>query len=311
VIEGPTRRLDAGIGYSTDSLYRPTIGWRDADLFDSGWRLRGEARVESQLQGVSGGLDLPARSDGWADAIDASAIRTDVQNLVTRGITVSATRRGIDERWQPSYGLSYYFEEQEPAGVPRDTARALFARYEYVRRTTDDILFPRSGMVAAIRVGASAPGASTQTFARAVTQLAWFYPLSRRDNLALRGEAGGVLADSASGIPQALLFRTGGDTTVRGYAFQALGVPKGGAIVGGRYYALTSAEYTHWFSDSWGAAAFVDAGNAVDNWRDMRLAVGYGVGIRIKSPVGPFRLDLARGRDTRELRVHFSVGIAF
>jgi translocation and assembly module TamA len=311
VIEGPTRRLDAGIGYSTDAMYRSTVGWRDVNLFDSGWRLRGEARLESQLQGVSGGLDFPARSDGWADAIDASAPRTDVQNLLTRGITLGATRRGIDERRQPSYGLSYYFEEQEPVGAPRDTARALFARYEYTRRTTDDLLFPRSGMVAALRLGAGIPGASTRTFARVVTQLAWYYPLSQRDDLALRGEAGAVLADSAGGIPQALLFRTGGDSTVRGYAYQALGVQKDGAIVGGRYYALTSAEYIHWFSDAWGTAAFVDAGNAVDSWHDMRLAIGYGVGVRVRSPVGPFRLDVARGRDTRELRLHFSVGISF
>src|SRR5262249_54592536 len=127
----------------------------------------------------------------------------------------------------------------------------------------------------------------------------------------VRAEGGGVRAGSATGIPQALLFRTGGDTTVRGYDYQSLGPKKGNAVVGGRYYAVTSAEYTHWFSDSWGAAVFVDAGNAVDNWPAMLPALGYGVGIRVRSPVGPFRLDLAHGRDTGEFRVHFSVGFSF
>jgi translocation and assembly module TamA len=135
--------------------------------------------------------------------------------------------------------------------------------------------------------------------------------LTHRDDIALRAELGAVLASSAEGIPQALLFRTGGDTTVRGYAYQSLGPTKGSAIVGGRYYALTSAEYIHWFGDAWGVAAFVDAGNAVDDLHGMKLAVGYGAGVRIKSPIGPFRLDLAHGRDTGELRVHFSVGAAF
>ena len=43
-----------------------------------------------------------------------------------------------------------------------------------------------------------------------------------------------VFARSRSGIPSDFLFRTGGDTSVRGYSYQSLGVPQGDAIVGGR-----------------------------------------------------------------------------
>jgi translocation and assembly module TamA len=311
VIEGPTRRLDGTLGYSTDAKYRSSIGWRDVDLLDSGIRLSAEARLESQVQGLTGSLQFPADASGWANSLDANVGRTDVQKLVTRGITLGVTRRSLDERRQPSYGASYYYEEQEPSGAPRDTAYATFARYEYTRRTVDDLLFPRSGMVAALKLGVGLPGVSSRTFGRAVTQLAWYHPFSRRDDFLLRGEVGAVIADSAQGIPQALLFRTGGDTTVRGYDYQSLGPKKGDAVVGGRYYTVASAEYTHWFSDSWGTAAFVDAGNAVDVLSDFRLAIGVGLGVRIRSPVGPFRLDLAYGRDTNEFRVHFSVGIAF
>lgn len=311
VIEAPSQRLDAGIGFSTDAGYKATLGWRDVDIFDSGWRLRSELRLETKRQSLTGGLDLPARDDGWADSFDVEVKRSDIQNLVTRGVVVGATRRRIDERSQPAFGVAYHYEQQEPAGAAPDLARALFARFEYTRRTTDDLMMPRSGAIAALRLGASVPGMSTRTFGRVVGQLAWFHPFSRRDDIALRAEAGAVIAGSASGIPQALLFRTGGDTTVRGYAFESLGVSKGDAIVGGRYYALASAEYTHWFSDVLGGAAFIDAGNAVDRLAGARLAVGYGAGIRMKSPIGPLRLDLALGHDTRELRLHFSVGFTF
>jgi translocation and assembly module TamA len=311
VIEAPTRRLEAGIGYSTDTLYRALAAWRDVNLFDSAWRLRSELRIESKLQRLGAILELPARSDGWADSFEAAATHTDIQNLVTRGVVIGATRRRVDERRQPAFGLSYYYEQQQPESAPPDLARALFGRYDYTWRTTDDLLFPRAGTVVALRVGVSAPGISTRTFGRVVGQLAWFHAFTRRDDIALRGELGAVLARSAQGIPQALLFRTGGDTTVRGYEFESLGVQKGNAIVGGRYYALASAEYTHWFADTWGVAAFIDAGNAVDQLGGFRFATGYGIGARVKSPIGPFRLDLARGHDTRKIRVHFSVGLAF
>ncbi len=122
---------------------------------------------------------------------------------------------------------------------------------------------------------------------------------------------GAVLAQSRVGIPSMFLFRTGGDTTVRGYAFESLGVQEGSAIVGGRYYAVGSVEATHWINPSWGIAAFVDAGNAVDKVGDFSPAVGAGAGVRVRTPIGPFRLDLAYGERGREVRVHFSVGLSF
>ena len=116
---------------------------------------------------------------------------------------------------------------------------------------------------------------------------------------------------SREGVPSILLFRTGGDTTVRGYEYQSLGVPLGDAIVGGRYYAIASAEAIRWIDETWGIAAFVDAGNAVDSIHDFKFALGYGIGARLRTPIGPFRLDVAYGEETREWRLHFSVGLTF
>ena len=44
---------------------------------------------------------------------------------------------------------------------------------------------------------------------------------------------------------------------------------------------------------------------------DALSALGYGVGARFRTPVGPVRADLAYGVDTRQLRLHFSVGFTF
>jgi translocation and assembly module TamA len=155
------------------------------------------------------------------------------------------------------------------------------------------------------------PGASTRTFGRLIGKVAAWWPLDRSTSLYARADAGAVLADSRDGIPSNFLFRTGGDTTVRGYAFDSLGVPLGEAIVGGRYYTAASVEITRWIGESWGLAAFVDAGNAVDSLHDFHLALGYGVGGRFRTPIGPFRVDVAYGQDSQSVRVHFSVGLSF
>jgi translocation and assembly module TamA len=60
----------------------------------------------------------------------------------------------------------------------------------------------------------------------------------------------------------------------------------------------------------WGAA-FVDIGRAANDLGSLKPALGYGVGVRWRSPVGPLRVDLAWGQEVRKLRLHFSVGIAF
>jgi translocation and assembly module TamA len=160
-------------------------------------------------------------------------------------------------------------------------------------------------------IGGAPSALASREFLRAVISGSFFFPLGRSGDLLLRGQAGAVLASSREGIPSVFLFRVGGDQTVRGYAYESLGVRQGDAIVGGRRMVVTSAEYTHWVGESWGVAAFVDAGNAWDDGAEPRLAVGYGGGARFRTPIGPIRADLAYGRDTGEVRVHFSVGYTF
>jgi translocation and assembly module TamA len=54
---------------------------------------------------------------------------------------------------------------------------------------------------------------------------------------------------------------------------------------------------------------FVDAGNAANDFKDFKALTGTGLGVRWRSPVGPLRVDWAWSPDTRQSRLHFSVGI--
>jgi translocation and assembly module TamA len=187
----------------------------------------------------------------------------------------------------------------------------VFVGYRKTFRTTDDIVSPRRGVLGTAEIGTSVPGVSSQEFIRARGKVNWLIPVGLKGDLLLRGEAGIVLAGSRAGVVSSFLFRTGGDQTIRGYAFESIGVPQGQATVGGRYLALASAEYTHWVTQSLGAAVFVDAGDAFDSFSAFDAAVGVGVGVRWRSPIGPFRADVAYGARTDQVRLHFSVGYSF
>jgi hypothetical protein len=136
--------------------------------------------------------------------------------------------------------------------------------------------------------------------------------------VAAAGLVAGVVAFSAvvfaEPLQAPLLFRAGGDDSVRGYAYRSLGPELNGAVVSGSTLFTTSVQLARpIFADQpaflW--ALFVDAGNASPGWNNMRPEVGYGAGLHWRSPVGPLRVDLAYGQEVRKFRLHFSVGVVF
>jgi translocation and assembly module TamA len=311
IIEAPAKRLELGVGYSTDTQYQVSAAYSDVNINDRALQVYTSARIETKIQQVDARFVRPPTASGWIDTYATSAQRTDIEDLVTRTVSITARRRAIDERRTPAFGVGFYVNEQTPAGFPTESSHALYVDGEYTWRNVDSLLQPSKGWMANVQLGAGLPGASTETFGRVIVKAIGWWPLSHSDQLSLRAEAGAVIADSRVGIPSNFLFRTGGDTTVRGYAFESLGVQQGSATVGGRYYAVASAEVVHWINASWGIAAFVDAGNATDTASQLDPAVGYGVGARLRTPIGPFRLDVAYGQKNESVRVHFSVGLSF
>jgi len=311
LIEAPRRRLEFGLGYSTDTGLRGSVDWRNNDLFERDWRTRWYANIETLQQAAEVSLELPERSSGWGDNIGLRGKRTEIENLATDEVTLAVRRTALDERSRPAFGAALISSRQTPLGSATEDVHATYLDYAHTWRTTDDILSPRRGWAAQIELGAGVPGMSTRGFGRALGRYAWYLPRGTVNDFVLRAEAGAVLASSNEGIPQSLLFRTGGSTSVRGYAFDSLGVAKGEAVVGGRYLAVLSGEYTRWAWEGIGLALFADAGNARDELTRFRFALGYGVGVRARTAIGPFRLDLAYGQEDRTLRLHFSAGIAF
>ena len=125
-----------------------------------------------------------------------------------------------------------------------------------------------------------------------------------------RMEIGRIRTDDIDELPLAQRYFAGGDTSVRGFGYQDLGpVNDDGETVGGQYLAVASVELEQLIRGNWGAAVFVDHGNAVnDPETDLRTSAG--IGLRYRSPVGVFRVDVAQAIDGDESpRLHLSLGV--
>jgi translocation and assembly module TamA len=311
VIEANTQHIETGISYSTDAGARLDVRYSNQDVLDAAWRLRSGLRLDDQIRNLQLDFDSPPRPGGRWNSFTARGRETDIQNERTRELAAGVSHNWGAEVAPSAVILSAHAEEQRVAGQPDDNRHAIYGGFRRSFRRTDDYISPRSGYLATFELGGAPPGLASRAFLRGLISGSLFIPNGRRGDILLRGQAGRVLSDSREGIPSTFLFRTGGDQTVRGYDFESLGVPQGNAIVGGRRLIVMSAEYTHWFTDSWGLAGFVDGGDAWDGGSELQAAVGAGFGARVRTPIGPIRADLAYGERTAQWRLHFSVGYTF
>jgi len=123
------------------------------------------------------------------------------------------------------------------------------------------------------------------------------FPLPYNAVLEFRGQSGWVspFGDSDE-VPIYERFFAGGAYTIRGYKERMVGPvdPASNDPLGGNAMAVANIEYTIPIMEYIRAAGFFDTGNVwskVGDWGKGGFKSGFGLGLRIKTPIGPIRLD--------------------
>jgi translocation and assembly module TamA len=311
VVENKRRNVSAGLGYSTNTGNRAQLNFDD--LAVHGLKMKSALTLETKKQTAKADFYYPTTPDGYSDSFGTSYVRSDIEGEQTNTFSLTARRAWGSPLLERSIAVELLTERKDVAGLKGVRSTSLPITYAVTRRKVDNLLFPTRGHVLNWQLGGAFLG--EEPFARASTKGLFYVPFDPKNRVLLRFEAGAVLSRQKDGIPATYLFRAGGDQSVRGYAYQELGVEvnsnAGTSTVGGRYLATGSVEYQHWLRPEWGGAVFYDAGNAADQLSGLHPKSGYGVGVRWKSPVGPLNVDAAYGHAVKKVRLHFSLGISF
>ena len=323
VLFAPAER-DSGFGFNE---YRVLGTYTEPRAFGLAWDLYVTGFVE---EAIRPGFDLFSR--GF--------------NAETRGQMTPSLSTSVAYSWGKNDTSNVQLNPEDVPLVDRLFEKVRLSSFSgsLVRDTRDDLVDPTDGEVLSVdaRVAGRAIG-SEVGFAKAFTQ-AFIYrrmPGVRRIVL-----AAGVRVGLAVGFPRGdvgsypLLpiserFFAGGDTTVRGYAFDRLGIPAGqpGATIdhdgfprGGNAVVILNSEVRVPVTRDLGVVGFLDGGNVYDHVSNISLAQirgGVGFGVRYASPVGPIRVDLGFKLDRQELgsgpnrererltALHISIGQAF
>lgn len=195
----------------------------------------------------------------------------------------------------------------------------LYPEVAALYRRVDDPLDPDDSLqlTVALRAGVIEAASRRERFAQLEIGAQWLHGFGDSQVVILRGDAattayGGSLESLA--FPTSLRYFAGGDRSIRGYGYREIGPRFEGETLGGLHRIVASAEYQYFFTEAWGAAVFVDAGDVFNRRDAFDPKIGVGVGARWRSPVGLVGVDVAQGLDEAAgggTRLHLSFGVGF
>jgi translocation and assembly module TamA len=313
VLTGAARRLITyGVGFSTDTGPRIRFGRNNRRFNDRGHQFGVNAQLSPVVSEVTANYRFPfgdPRSE-WID-FDVGVKSEDTETAESESLQFGARR--VLERpgdWTRTQMLNLLVEDFEVADQ-LGRSRLLMPGINWTRIRADNNIRPARGSKLELEVrGANDVLGSDTNFLQVIAKGKWIWSPSQKARILLRGDLGATEERSFDELPPSVRFFAGGDNSVRGYDFEALGpVDTDGEVIGGLSLAVGSVEYEHAVRERWSVAVFVDSGNAFEG-SNFDTKTGAGLGARWQSPLGPIRVDLAHPFDDEDTswRLHISLG---
>ncbi len=310
----PRLSLRPGIGYGTDTGARFSLRYRDLNLFRKGHDFTAQLFVAEHLQGLGLRYELP----GYLDIKNSTTLQLNLQreelsDYISRLVSLEAARNRSFGSGR--IGTAYLKLQQEDfsIGSQNSGTRLVLPGLRFSLDNYDNQFRPSQGYRAAFDLRGTHQFIGSDTSLLQLTgEGSHLLSLPWRLSLHTRAKAGLTLfSDPLSDLPPSLRFFAGGDQSVRGYGYKSLG-PRdaSGKVVGGKQMLSASVELERALFQNWSLSTFYDAGNAFNDFSNVSLFQGAGIGLHYYSRVGALNLSLARqiGVEQPAFRIHFTVG---
>jgi translocation and assembly module TamA len=304
-----------GLGYGTDTGPRATLEWRRRYLTRSGHKLKLELNVSEPIQSLIADYRIPV-GNPLRDYVIIRPELTAYDTATREGdvATVQVAHSMITDRgWRRTAGIDYSYENYTLNEDDSDAVNELVPNISWSKTVADDPIYTMDGYRLKYVIQGAVEGlVSEASYLKGSVRFKWIKGFAGDYRFITRTDVGATWADSVLDLPASRRFFAGGDNSVRGWGYDALSAvdPDTDEAVGGRYLAVGSLELERRIKGDWSGAVFTDFGNAFDPDYENKVAVGAGLGVRWRSPIGQIRVDVAYAvnRDDPGARLHILLG---
>ncbi|GAB4153428.1 MAG: BamA/TamA family outer membrane protein [Cyanobacteria bacterium J069] len=349
-VERSSGSISAGVGVSSASGLFGTVSYQEQNLGGNNQRLGAEVQFgQRDLLFDLSFTDPWIAGDPYRTSYTVNAFSRRSIPLVFQGGDTEVTLengdrprvrrlgggvtfgRPLENGWRANLGLQYQNVRLQDADgdlAPEDelgnqlsfsdsgTDDILLVQFSATQDRRDSAVAPTRGYNLRIGTDQSIPiGQGNIFFNRLRGSYSRYFPVDITDfsegpeTLAFNVQGGVVLGD----LPPYEAFSLGGTDSVRGY--------EAGDVGSGRAFVLGTVEYRFPIFSIVGGVLFVDIGSDLGTGSDVPgqpavvrdkpgSGIGFGLGIRVQSPIGAIRVDLGFN-DEGDSRIHFGIGERF
>jgi len=356
VTEAAPRRLEFGVGYGSEDRFRASAQWRNSNLGGAGQQFTALGKWSSTLSGVSATYSYPypfrlataaegkvyawwtnipaydTQSYGGAVNVAYRLTTARIHQRESRSVLLRVGYRHEFQRYQltPEGTEDLSFAEKIALGFDPITGRgagtlgSIWTTIDF--SSVDQLLDPRRGYSGHVRLEHAAPWlGGTFRFDSGLFEARGYYPVGAFV-AAARLQLAAITSRTVDAVPISERLFLGGTNNMRGWGrFEVSPLSEGGLPIGGRSALSITGELRRMFNDSFGAAAFLEAGNVWAGTGEFHPSLLYDVGggVRWMSPVGIVRGDVAWQLTplpglqvdnqllTQRWRIQISIGQAF
>lgn len=308
------RTWTAGAGFATDTGIRGRMSFLHQRLNDRGHQIEASAEASPVIGGLSLTYRMPAGNprEEWLN-VEAGYQYEDTEDNESDQFRVGL--RQVRRRWGDWLETRFvnYRREEFTTGGEQGTSNLVLPGISLATQPRVVPGRPRQGQRFFAQVsGTDGLLGSDTSFIQLEGRARAIFPLWSTARLLTRAEAGFTAKSDFDDLPFSVRYFAGGDDSVRGYDYKTLGpTDDQGLVIGGAGKLVASVEIDQRVLANWSVAAFVDIGNAFDDWGSVSLKTGIGGGLRWYSPLGPIRLDVAVPLDSDapdSFRIHVTLG---
>ena len=287
-----------GLGYATDTGPRLSLDWRRRYWNRWGHKSRTELVLSPGYSSFEFDYRIPIRNPE-RDYVTIKPQVTYYDTATSKGWlnTIQFARSIVTPGgWRQTLGLDYRYEDYTINDVETSAANELIPYVTWSKTTTDDPVYTKRGYRLKLGVlGAADVLISPTDYLSGTFDLKWIRAFWDDYRFLTRVDLGATWADSVDDLPASRRFYAGGDNSIRGWGYDALGPedPETGLTIGGRYLTVGSLELERRIKGPWSGAVFTDFGNALDPDYENTYEQSVGVGVRWLSPIGQVRVDVA------------------